>query len=152
MSIKYFDVLEKLPSNIVPFGLGNNYFPKTWLSDKNGDNISDLNQFFGEATGMYWIWKNYLNNIKTNWIGFCQYRKFFVKENLKDNNLSFDIFKQSLIREIENEYNKYDCILGTKFSVSNYKISKIIKNHLLVFLKDPKIIFSKKKKKFKITF
>ena len=62
-------------------------------------------------------------------------RKFFVQENQKEINLSFDIFKQSLVRKIENEYNKYDCILGTKFSVSNYKFSKIIKNHPLDIFK-----------------
>ena len=81
MSIKYFDVLEKLPSNIVPFGLGNNDFPKSWLNDKKGDNISELNQFFGEATGMYWIWKNYINNFSDNdRIGFCQYRRLWLNQ------------------------------------------------------------------------
>ena len=62
MSIKYFDVLNKLPSYIIPFGLGNNAFPTNWMNEKKGENISELNKFFGEATGFFWIWKNYLKN------------------------------------------------------------------------------------------
>ncbi len=136
----------------IPVGLGKKIFSKECLSDKTGLNISQKNAYYGEYTFHFWIWKNYLNNIQSNWIGFCQYRKFFVQENQKEINLSFDIFKQSLVREIENEYNKYDCILGTKFSVSNYKFSKIIKNHLWTFLKDPKLFFIKKKRNLKLHF
>ena len=68
----------------IPVGLGKNDFSKNTLQDKYGENISKKNPFYGEYTFHYWVWKNYLKNIKTDWVGFCQYRKFFVKEGAFD--------------------------------------------------------------------
>lgn len=48
-----------------------------YLGDNTGDNISDLNEFFGELTGLYWIWKNYEGQEN---IGINHYRRFFRKE------------------------------------------------------------------------
>lgn len=78
-SIKYYSLLDKLPKNIIPLGLGNNFFPNHWLNDSRGENISKLNKYFGEATGIYWVWKNLSQNFSDNdWIGFCQYRRFWL--------------------------------------------------------------------------
>ena len=60
----------------IPVGLGDKRFSRDILSDKLGENISKKNPYFGEYTFHYWIWKNYLEEIKTEWVGFCQYRKF----------------------------------------------------------------------------
>lgn len=44
------------------------------LEDNTGNNISPENTFYGELTGLYWIWKN--GNISDNdIIGFCHYNK-----------------------------------------------------------------------------
>ena len=74
------DLIKKL--GLIPVGLGNKEFSASCVSDKQGENISNKNLFYGEYTFHYWIWKNYLNKIKTNWIGFCQYRKFFSKNTI----------------------------------------------------------------------
>ena len=75
-SIQYFNILDKLPSYIKPLGLGNNDFPEHWLTEKNGENISNLNKYFSEWTGLYWIWKNRLNNTSDHdWMGNCHYKK-----------------------------------------------------------------------------
>ena len=92
-SIKKLKLLNKLPSYIVPFGLGDNDYPNNWLNEKTGENILHLNKFYGEATGMYWLWKNYLTNFKENdWIGFCQYRRLWLdklyESKQKDSNAS----------------------------------------------------------------
>lgn len=44
------------------------------LKDNTGINISKENEYYGELTGLYWIWKNYdFKDIK--YIGFCHYNK-----------------------------------------------------------------------------
>lgn len=136
----------------IPVGLGEKKFSKECFSDKTGINISHKNPFYGEYTFHYWLWKNYLDKIQTNWIGFCQYRKFFIKDTFQNKELNFNNLKNILINNIESKYNEYDCILGKKFSVENYKFSKIIKNHLSEFLKNPKMIFNKKKRNLKFHF
>ena len=48
-----------------------------YLGDDTGDNISSQNCFFGELTGLYWIWKNYEGQEN---IGICHYRRYFTDE------------------------------------------------------------------------
>ena len=43
--------------------------------DNTGDNISDLNMYYSELTGLYWAWKNVRN---TEYIGLCHYRRYFL--------------------------------------------------------------------------
>ena len=78
-STKYFNIIDKLPSYIKPLGLGNADFPAHWLTEKNGENISNLNKNYGEATAFYWIWKNKLKNKNENdWVGSCQHRRLWL--------------------------------------------------------------------------
>ena len=137
--------------NYITVGLGNNNFSENCFTDKRDINISNKTPFYGEYTFHYWIWKNYLNKIKTSWVGFCQYRKFFVKKEINSTNLDFENFKKLVLKDIK-DYNGIDCILGKQFSVENYKPSKIIKNHLSEFLLNPTLIFNKKKRNLKFHF
>ena len=68
--------------NYIPVGLGEGSFSADWIRDNTGNNISTKNKHYGEYTFHYWFWKNMLNDIEDNtWIGFCQYRKFWKKNN-----------------------------------------------------------------------
>ncbi len=144
------NIIKKL--SYTPVGLGNKRFSEKCFNDKTNKNISKKNSFYGEYTFHYWLWKNYLDKIKTDWVGFCQYRKFFLKEEININKLDFNILNNSIVKNISEDYRDYDCILGTKFSVENYKISKIFKNYLFTFLSDPKLLFNKKKRNLKLHF
>ena len=145
---------EEIIKNLsyIPVGLGENKFSSNCFSDKTGENIAHKNPYYGEYTFHYWIWKNYLDKIDTEWVGFCQYRKFFSKEKIKNTDLSFSKFKSLIIDKIDIKNNEFDCILGNKFSVENYKFSKIIKKHLKEFLRQPKLILNKKKRSLKFHF
>ncbi len=136
----------------IPVGLGTENFTKNFYSDKSGESISEKNSYYGEYTFHYWIWKNYLNKIRTEWVGFCQYRKFFVKEHIDEKNLSYKRLKAVAIKQINENLNDYDCILGEQFSVENYKLIKIIKKHFIKFLLNPSTLISKKKRTIKFHF
>jgi hypothetical protein len=101
-TIRHLDLLDKLPSYVIPLGLGNTVYPDHWLTDKKGTNISELNKFYGEATGFYWIWKNRLKDLNDNdWIGTCHYRKLWLnnlykeKQKLTTNSLYSNLLKSN---------------------------------------------------------
>ncbi|MGN0141605.1 MAG: DUF4422 domain-containing protein [Roseburia sp.] len=45
-----------------------------YMGDDEGDSISELNPYYGELTGLYWLWKNYHD---VDIIGVCHYRRYF---------------------------------------------------------------------------
>lgn len=48
-----------------------------YAGDNTGDNISAKNCFYGELTGVYWVWKN----VRTSdYVGICHYRRYFCTE------------------------------------------------------------------------
>ena len=48
-----------------------------YIGDDTGVNISEKNCYYGELTGVYWVWKN----IKTSdYVGICHYRRYFCTE------------------------------------------------------------------------
>jgi hypothetical protein len=54
--------------------LHRNYF----LFDDVKDNISNLNKYFGDLTGLYWVWKNTTDEF----VGTNQYRRFYSDNEL----------------------------------------------------------------------
>ena len=136
----------------MPVGLGLKQFNSNWFQDKTESNISKKNNFYGEYTFHYWLWKNYLNKIEEKWIGFCQYRKFFFKKDNIKNSITFTQMKNFCVNEIDNQLDNFECILGEKFSVKNYKMMKIIKNYPKEFLLNPKKIFFKNQRTIKFQF
>ena len=62
-----------------------------YIRDDTGDNISELNTLYSELTCQYWAWKNSDADI----IGFCHYRRWFVK-NFKFDKLTEEDIIESL--------------------------------------------------------
>ncbi|EDP8360216.1 DUF4422 domain-containing protein [Campylobacter coli] len=48
------------------------------IGDDTGDNISHLNRYFCELTGIYWAWKNYDKLGNPDYIGFSHYRRHLI--------------------------------------------------------------------------
>lgn len=61
---------------------------KNMIGDDTGDNISHLNRYFCELTGIYWAWKNYDKLDNPDYIGFMHYRRQFIFDESKVENLS----------------------------------------------------------------
>lgn len=48
-----------------------------YLGDNTGESISRWNNYYGELTGVYWVWKNVKD---ADIIGICHYRRFFLNQ------------------------------------------------------------------------
>tara|TARA_B100000780_G_scaffold102525_1_gene71703 strand:- start:5580 stop:6395 length:816 start_codon:yes stop_codon:yes gene_type:complete len=137
--------------NYLPVGLGNSDFSEEWLSDKNNNTIHHKNDFYGEYTFHYWLWKN--NSIKFNgWIGFCQYRKFWKKNNTNMQAENFINLNNSVLKKIPDHLLGFESILGENFYVNDFRLSKFIKHNLKVMIADPSLFFNKNKRTIKFHF
>lgn len=54
------------------------------IGDNTGENISYLNRYFCELTGIYWAWKNYDKLGNPDYIGFMHYRRHFIFDEKDD--------------------------------------------------------------------
>ena len=111
-SIKHYKIIDRLPSYITPIGLGENNFPSDWIDEKKGDNLTHLNKYYGELTGLYWIWKNKIPEMsKNDMIGNCHYRKLWLdKKFTSKQKFSFSSLYSKLLNQDNNEIEKFDSI------------------------------------------
>ncbi|MBZ7937991.1 DUF4422 domain-containing protein [Campylobacter molothri] len=86
------------------------------IGDDTGDNISHLNRYFCEFTGIYWAWKNYDKLGSPDYIGFMHYRRHFIfDENDRTFSYNFvacdEYYKDGLYKiQLYNFLNLYDVI------------------------------------------
>ena len=76
-----------------------------YMRDDTGVSISEKNCYYGELTGVYWVWKN----IKTSdYVGICHYRRYFCTEEGR-------ILTE---REYEDILSAYDIITSKKLKLN----------------------------------
>ncbi len=78
--------------------------PQDGNLESDGENISFLNPYINENTGIYWAWKN---DLTCDYIGFCHYRRYFTSDDITM--VERHILKQS---EIERYLKSYDLIVS----------------------------------------
>ena len=141
--------LEALPLKLA--GVGKCHFSKKYINCKTKKNIQRKEKNYSELTFHYWFWKNKLSKINKNiWIGFCQKRRFWIKQKIKIN--SFSDLKKNIIVKIPKKWEKFESILCKPISVSNPKRIKMIKRGVRNYIKDPTIFFLEKKHTIKLHF
>ena len=146
ISHKYNKSLDELKIIKIGSGAYKKSYPSHWLNDSIGKkNISKKNSSYGSLTSIYWIWKNQINKLNKNqYIGICHYRRFWLKYN-HDNKVHNKNLKKNLLTFIPKKFCKYDAFLCSPINLQGYKFSKLIKKGKRSFIKDPTILFDKKK-------
>ncbi len=149
----YDDHYEKIKKlGFLPVGLGKNIRSHKFLKDNLLINISQKNPFYGEYTFHYYLWKNKINQNEKNWIGFCQYRKFWAKENFNIDNKNLENLNKNLLKEIPANYSQYESILGEPSFVNQFRFSKFVKKNFLTMIMKPSLFFYKNKRNLKFHF
>ena len=149
MNPNHLNLIKQL--GYLPVGLGENKFSNEWYTDNSGDNISKKNPYYGEYTFHYWLWKN--NKIEfNNWIGFCQYRKFWKNHNAEIASNEIQRFKKNILIEIPKNLSNFDAILLDETFINQFRFSKFIKHNLKKMINNPHLIFNKNKRNIKFHF
>jgi len=96
---------------------------KDFLFDDTDDNISQLNPWLGDLTGLYWIWKNTDDEI----VGTSQYRRKWLDEhveNLKFNEKTLYVSAPFKFEEtVYEQFSKWHGEIGMKllYEAANQK-------------------------------
>ena len=99
--------------------------PDYIVCDK-GDNIFYKEKYYSELTFHYWYWKNLLDKEKDGqWIGFCQKRRYWVKEKNTDS-ISKSNLNKNLLVELEDNSRKLNSIICDPIEISGAKKIKMI--------------------------
>lgn len=117
-------------------------FPDSWLKDSSGNNISNKNKNFGTLSSHYWLWKNEFINLRDDdWIGINHYRRFWIDKPI--HNLNSLNLKKHILRSIPS--GDFEVLLPEKINLENLKLSKLIKKGFRNYIKNPKLLFNRKK-------
>lgn len=120
-----------------------------YIGDNTGDNISTLNPYYCELTGLYWAWKN----LDCDYLGLVHYRRYFTKvsQTYRDDvNIDDVILSQDDVEKlledvdvivpkkrkyyIETLYSHYDHTLdGSHLDETRKIISKLSPEYLVSY-------------------
>lgn len=87
-----------------------------YLGDDTGDNISSLNPYYAELSGVYWVWKNITED---DYVGICHYRRFLL------NNQEAVYTKAELLPHLQ----KYDLLTSKKLTLNFSYAYGFARNH-----------------------
>lgn len=90
-----------------------------FLSDAEGDNITDLNPKFCELTAQYWAWKNE----EADYYGFFHYRRYLSFN--KSKRFSTDLWGSVIENSIDEEFESRYCL-------DEKTISRIVKENDII--------------------
>ncbi len=144
------DFLEEFHYSLAKVGTQN--LPENYLRCDAGNNIYQKEKFYSELTFQYWYWKNQFYQNNYEWIGFCQKRRFWINKNIELKNLNEKNIHNFLLINKQPEWENYNAIICEPIDVNNVKKIKIIKRGFKHVLKDPTILFNKKKRTIKLHF
>ena len=154
--IKFYCVTNKeidfIKDKNFNFGwVGQSNSPKSYLRCDKGDNIYHKEKYYSELTFHYWFWKNLLKyESDDTWIGFCQKRRYWIQDSVSEKIDKSNINKY-LLKQIDNTQN-FDSIVCQPINTYGVKKIKLLKRGWKNILKDPSILYEKKKQNLSLHF
>ena len=123
--------------------------PNNYIKCDEKNNIFFKEKYYSELTFHYWYWKNLLGFEPDNkWIGFCQKRRYWLKNNatkeINKNNIN-----ENLLIKLDDDCESIIC---NPMTISGAKKIKIMKRGWRNVMKDPSILFLKKKQNIALHF
>jgi hypothetical protein len=147
---KVLSYFQNLPYKFA--GVGDNNFPKKYLLSNSLNNIYNKEKYYSELTFHYWLWKNYLKNMKKDiWLGFCQKRRFWIKKNSNSNINQYNLHKNVIIYP-PKEWESYESIICEPIFVNKVKKMKIIKRGFKSLMMNPRIFINENQRTVKLHF
>jgi len=147
---KKLDFLEKTPFKLA--AVGNENFSKDYIRCDSKDNIFYKEKYYSELTFHYWYWKNILPNEKQKWVGFCQKRRFWITPDKNIDGINSNNLNDFLLTKIDEKLENYESFICEPIKISGAKKIKIIKRGWRNIIRDPSIIFDKKKENLSLHF
>ena len=86
-----------------------------------------------------------LNSTKSEWIGFCQRRRFWIKNESVGQRIDVKNLNDHLLTHIPDNIGDIESIICKSISVTGSKRSKIFKRGWRNIIKNPLILFNRKK-------
>ena len=155
--IKFYCVTNKL-INFLDFEeynlawVGKDNPPSNYLKCNYKDNIFHKEKNYSELTFHYWYWKNLLPYERDDqWVGFCQKRRYWIKNKTTDIINTQNLHKY-LLTEVIDEKNKINSFICDSIKVSGVKTTKLLKRGWRNVLKKPSIFFNENHQTIKVHF
>ena len=150
-----------VPNKIIPYleesklllaGVGKEKFNEKYISSSIKQNIFYKEKHYSELTFHYWYWKNLLLSEQNKWVGFCQKRRFWIKQDAQNIKININNLKENLLLYPENDWKNYDAIICKPISVAGAKKIKLIKKGWKNLIYKPSILFNKNNETIKLHF
>ena len=125
--------------------------PHSYLRCNEGDNIYHKEKYYSELTFHYWFWKNLLKHeTDDTWIGFCQKRRYWIKESTTEIIDKSNINKY-LLKQIDNTQN-FDSIICHPINTYGVKKIKLLKRGWKNLIRNPLIFFNENYQNIEVQF
>lgn len=108
------------------------------IKDNTDINIAIKNKHYGELSGHYWVWKNFLQKTDAQYIGFCHYRRFLDFNLTPIEEVPFKPILESKFQTIFKKYTEknilkciegYDIILPHKAAFESILYAQYLRWH-----------------------
>ena len=131
--------------------VGRGVAPNSYIRCNENNDIYHKEKYYSELTFHYWFWKNQLQKEKNEtWIGFCQKRRYWVK-NYKQNKINKKNINDFLLSKIDDQEN-IESVICSSINTCGVNKMKLIKRGWKNIILNPMILFKNKHQNIELHF